>query len=189
MGDVKIAEDKYTNKMQFAHIDTANAANVTSTSAAFAGKQVVITPVSADASIQIIKDTVTVSGAGTSAVNGVYEVYYGSFNNLTKYSGSIAYKKGVYILYRASGGTTWQIDTDDSEDNDYYSVTSATEAPPTSGWSSDNEGDDPAPTLSLSSSSSVGKLIKLGTSYTTIIRLGEKITTDASINVCPLGEV
>jgi len=53
MGDVKIAEDFYQNKMQFAHIDTANAANVTSTSAAFAGKHVVITPVSSDAWIVI----------------------------------------------------------------------------------------------------------------------------------------
>jgi fructose-specific component phosphotransferase system IIB-like protein len=97
MGDVKLAEDKYTNKMQFAHIDTANAANVTTSSASFAGKQVVITPVSADAYIVI--------GAGSQST----------------------------------------------------------------------------PTTN-------GKLVKLGTSYTTIIRAGEQIAASSSVNVCPLGE-
>jgi len=53
MGQVQIAEDKYLNKLQFTHIDTANAANVTTSSAAFAGKHVVITPVSSDAWIVI----------------------------------------------------------------------------------------------------------------------------------------
>ena len=97
MGVVKIAEDFYQNKMQFAHIDTANAANVTTSSAAFAQKQVVITPVSADAYIVI--------GAGSQST----------------------------------------------------------------------------PTTN-------GKLVKLGTSYTTIIRAGEQIAASSSVNVCPLGE-
>lgn len=98
MGDVKIAEDRYQNKMQFAHIDTANAANVTTSSSAFAGKHVVITPISTDAWIKI----------------------------------------GV--------GSQTAADTE-------------------------------------------GKLIKFGSSYTTIIREGEQIASYGSVNVCPLGEV
>ena len=97
MGSVKIAEDIYANKMQFAHIDTANAANVTTSSAAFAAKQVVITPVSADA----------------------------------------------YIVIGAGAQST--------------------------------------PTTN-------GKLLKLGTSYTTIIRSDEQIAASSAVNVCPLGE-
>jgi len=96
--NVKVAEDAYQNKLQFAHIDTASAANVTTSSAAFAEKHVVITPVSADAYIVI--------GAGSQST----------------------------------------------------------------------------PTTN-------GKLVKLGTSYTTIIRAGEQIAASSSVNVCPLGEV
>ena len=51
--NVKVAEDAYQNKLQFAHIDTASAANVTTSTAAFAEKHVVITPVSSDAWIVI----------------------------------------------------------------------------------------------------------------------------------------
>lgn len=97
MGEVKIAEDKYRNKLQFAHLDTANGDNVTASTSAFAGKHVVITPVSSDAYISI--------GAGTQS---------------------------------ATTGN--------------------------------------------------GKLIKLGSSYTTIIREGEQIDSTTTINVCPLGE-
>ena len=51
--NVKVAEDAYQNKLQFTHINTADAANVTTSTAAFAEKHVVITPVSSDAWIVI----------------------------------------------------------------------------------------------------------------------------------------
>ena len=61
MGAVKIAQDVYNNNMQFAHLDTDNAANLTTTasSTAFQGKHVVITPVSEDAWVQISSGTIT----------------------------------------------------------------------------------------------------------------------------------
>ena len=68
MGVVKIAEDVYQNNLQFAHLDTANAASVTSTSAAFAGKHVVITPISADAWIVIGDGSQSTPSAGTGKI-------------------------------------------------------------------------------------------------------------------------
>lgn len=38
------------------------------------------------------------------------------------------------------------------------------------------------------SAGNVGILIKLGASYTTILRRGDKISVSATCNICPLGE-
>ena len=38
------------------------------------------------------------------------------------------------------------------------------------------------------SAGNVGILIKLGASYTTILRQGDKISVSATCNICPLGE-
>ena len=92
----------------------------------------------------------TVSGAGTTAVNGTYSIYTGSLTHLTAKTSSTVFKNGSFYLYQVSN-SQWRIDTDASEDNGYYTNTATTDNPPTSGWASGNEGDDPAPSLSLTS--------------------------------------
>jgi hypothetical protein len=77
MGQVMIAEDRYANKMQFSSIDTAGAANVTTSTSAFAGKHVVITPVNNDAWIKIG------SGTQTAATNQGKLITFGSSYTLT----------------------------------------------------------------------------------------------------------
>jgi hypothetical protein len=92
--------------------------------------------------------SVTVSGAGTSAVNGTYSIYTGVLNELNPKANTTVFNNGIFYLYQ-SINSQWQIDTDEDEDNDYYRNTATTDNPPTSGWTSDNDGDDPAPSLTL----------------------------------------
>tara|TARA_X000001388_G_C2189589_1_gene106962 strand:+ start:41 stop:370 length:330 start_codon:yes stop_codon:yes gene_type:complete len=109
MSNVKIAEDRYQNKMQFAHLKLTSAQNLAAASTtvwdATSDRHVVITPTASDAYVSV-------------APNGTSTVPNGS-------------------------GTGY----------------------------------------------SLGKLVTFGSSYTTIVRAGERIATSAIINVVSLGEV
>jgi len=109
MSVVKIAEDKYQNKLQFAHIDVASAKNLAAASTtvwdATSARHVVITPTAADAYVSVTPNGTSTVPDGT--------------------------------------GTGY----------------------------------------------SLGKLITFGSSYTTIVRAGERIATSAIINVVSIGEV
>ena len=94
--------------------------------------------------------SITVSGAGTTSVNGTYTLYTGSLSHLNPKGNTLVYNKGGFYLYQLNSNSQWRIDTDASEDNGYYTNTATTDNPPISGWTSANEGDDPAPTLSYS---------------------------------------
>mgnify|MGYP003155003222 FL=1 len=108
MAAVKIAEDLYQNKLQFAHLDTSTSLKVTggATSVQFStslDRHIVITPITADA---------------------------------------------------------------------YVAITTGSQSAPSSSGSGNT----------------LGKLIKLGSSYTTIIRQNEYISSSADLNVVALGE-
>jgi len=104
-GNVKLAEDRYQNKMQFAHLkcDTAKTITTATQFDTTSDRHVVITPVSADAYVTIDNAETTPTGSGTG--------------------------------------------------------------------------------------NSLGKLIKVGSSYTTIVRAGEYIGASSAVNCVALGEL
>lgn len=91
--------------------------------------------------------TVTVSGAGESAVNGTYRIHLEALTHLTPKTDTRVFKNGDYYLYQLNSNSQWRIDKDEEEDNGYYSNTATGSNPPTSGWATATEGTDPAPTL------------------------------------------
>ena len=109
MIDIMLAEDRYQNKMQFAHLNASQAQNLAAASTtvwdAGSDRHVVITPTAADAYVSVTPN------ATSTVPNG--------------------------------SGTNY----------------------------------------------SLGKLVTFGSSYTTIVRAGERIATSAIINVVSLGEV
>jgi hypothetical protein len=109
MIDIMLAEDRYQNKMQFAHLNASQAQNLAAASTtvwdAGSDRHVVITPTTADAYVSVTPNGTSTVPDGT--------------------------------------GTNY----------------------------------------------SLGKLITFGSSYTTIVRAGERIATSAIINVVSLGEV
>ena len=106
--------------------------------------------------------SITVSGAGTTSVNGTYPLYTGSLSHLNPKGNTLVYNKGGFYLYQLNSNSQWRIDTDASEDNGYYTNTATTDNPPISGWTSANEGDDPAPTLFSPSSVSFSDTPSVG---------------------------
>jgi hypothetical protein len=66
MSELKTAEDKYQNKLQFGHLNTAVVAEVTTAAVwdASFDRHIIITPVSADARIEIRATAVTPTTAG-----------------------------------------------------------------------------------------------------------------------------
>ena len=96
--------------------------------------------------------SITVSGAGTSAVNGVYIPFNydsGTFSDINPKTGTIVYKKGIYYLLQNQFSNKWFIQTDEDEDNTFYQNESTTDDPPTTGWLDSGEGDAPAPTIAI----------------------------------------
>ena len=72
MGQVKTAVDTYSNKLQFGHLNTAVTAEITTAQVwdATYDRYVVITPVSADARIEVRATAVTPTTAGFLIRNG-----------------------------------------------------------------------------------------------------------------------
>ena len=66
MSELKTAEDKYSNKLQFGHLNTAVTAEITTAQVWDANfdRHVVITPVAADARIEVRATAVTPTTAG-----------------------------------------------------------------------------------------------------------------------------
>lgn len=85
MGTVKIAEDRYQNKLQFAHINSASAQNITTaTQWDTSDRHVVITPVSADAYVTIAATAVTPDGTGTGNSRGKFIPFGGSYTTIVR---------------------------------------------------------------------------------------------------------
>jgi len=91
--------------------------------------------------------SVTVSGAGTTSVNGTYSIYTGSLTHITPKANTTVYNNGDFFFFFCTN-SQWFIFKDEEEDNGYYRNTTTTDNPPTSGWQTSTEGTDPAPTLS-----------------------------------------
>jgi hypothetical protein len=88
------------------------------------------------------QDQITVSGAGTTAVNGTY-TYVGTMNSRPYYD------FGTYrIGYRDIGyGLEWEIYNTFDDINYYYFTSNSATPPLTSGWLTDFAGTDPVPTV------------------------------------------
>jgi hypothetical protein len=73
MSTLKTAEDKYSNKLQFGHINTAVTAEITTAQVwdASFDRHIAITPVAADARIEIRATAITPTTAGM-LIKGTY---------------------------------------------------------------------------------------------------------------------
>ena len=87
-----------------------------------------------------------VSGAGTSAVNGVY-VENGTNDGKPKYEFN---NNGTtyYLCYDESYGGNWLVGTSYGVPQSYYYIPSTSDSPPSDGWR-ENNGLRPAPTVSV----------------------------------------
>ena len=86
MGTVKIAEDRYQNKLQFAHLNCASAENFTSAIQwdTTSDRHFVITPVSADAYVTIDDDNTTPDGTGSGNSLGKFIPFGGSYTTIVR---------------------------------------------------------------------------------------------------------
>jgi hypothetical protein len=95
--------------------------------------------------------SITVSGAGTTGVNGTYLPFEGLPSELTVKQNTTIYKKGGFYLYQLPlPDNSWRIDQNSEEDNRYYRNPATTDNPPKSGWLQASEGAGPSPTLAYS---------------------------------------
>lgn len=100
MGTVKIAEDRYQNKLQFAHINSASAQNITTATQwdTTSDRHVVITPVSADAYVTIAATAVTPDGTGTGNSRGKFIPFGGSYTTIVRASEYIGASAEVNVV-------------------------------------------------------------------------------------------
>tara|TARA_E500000305_G_scaffold111247_1_gene122227 strand:- start:143 stop:460 length:318 start_codon:yes stop_codon:yes gene_type:complete len=86
MGKVQIAEDKYKNKLQFAHLDCASAQNITTATQwdTTSDRHVVITPVSADAYVTIDDAATTPTGTGSGNSLGKLVTFGSSYTTIVR---------------------------------------------------------------------------------------------------------
>jgi|TARA_R100000005_G_scaffold96622_1_gene85266 hypothetical protein len=96
MSVVKIAEDRYQNKLQFAHIKCGTAKNITTSQVwdADGDRHVVITPTSVDAYVCISAASSTPTGTGDGDSLGKFIPFGGSYTTIIR--------KGEYIGASAS---------------------------------------------------------------------------------------
>ncbi|MCF8265691.1 MAG: fibronectin type III domain-containing protein, partial [Melioribacteraceae bacterium] len=100
-----------------------------------------------------------VSGAGSSEVNGTY-VESGTYNGKTQYRlGSTDY----YLRYNGYGSNRWEIWNDNYWETLYYTNV-AGDTPPSTGWTT-YFGDDPAPSVEISSPSIAYSASEFNESY------------------------
>ena len=100
MGTVKIAEDRYQNKLQFAHLNCASAQNITSATQwdTTGDRHVVITPVSADAYVTIDDAATTPDGTGTGNSRGKFIPFGGSYTTIVRASEYIGASAEVNVV-------------------------------------------------------------------------------------------
>jgi hypothetical protein len=85
-GNVKIAEDRYQNKMQFAHLkcDTAKTITTATQFDTTSDRHVVITPVSSDAYVTIDDAATTPSGTGNGNSLGKLITFGSSYTTIVR---------------------------------------------------------------------------------------------------------
>ncbi len=102
MGTVKIAEDRYQNKLQFAHLNCASAKNITSGQTeqwdTTSDRHVVITPVSADAYVTIAATAVAPDGTGTGNSRGKFIPFGGSYTTIVRASEHIGASAEINVV-------------------------------------------------------------------------------------------
>ena len=111
--------------------------------------------------VDFSEDSFVVYGAGTSSVNGLY------VRNGTSADGKPAYSKydsdGTTVTgtIQSFGGFQWSITNSnvDAIDQSFYTRISTDPTPPTSGWFSVGDGEDPAPLLE--ETKQIGQVIKV----------------------------
>ena len=197
MGKVQIAEDKYKNKLQFAHLDCASAQNITTATQwdTTSDRHVVITPTSADAYVSVnpFPDTITVTG-----ISSFYNQIYTANAANTQYTGNT--ESDAYFVKSSTQG--WVIKNDGGEEvKTIFTGFGFGDVPKIIKVITVNNGNlkpDAALTYSSAgnvtpdgtgSGNSLGKLVTFGSSYTTIVRAGEYIGASATVNVVSLGEL
>jgi len=100
MGAVQIAEDKYKNKLQFAHLNCASAQNITTATQwdTTGDRHVVITPVSADAYVTIAATNVTPNGENSGNSLGKFIPFGGSYTTIVRASEYIGASAEVNVV-------------------------------------------------------------------------------------------
>ena len=111
-------------------------------------------------------NSIYVSGAGESTVNGTYTAYTGSLTDITPKANTTVYNKGFLYLYQVTN-SQWRIETDFEGDNNWYNNTATTDLPPKSGWTAGVDIDPPAPTLSYGGSFTAAQLFAIDNSTAT----------------------
>lgn len=99
-GNVKIAEDRYQNKMQFAHIKCASAVTITTAAVwdATSDRQVVITPTISDAYVTISATAVTPAGTGSGNTLGKFVTFGGSYTTVIRSGEFIGASSAINVV-------------------------------------------------------------------------------------------
>ena len=84
--NVKIAQDRYNNNMQFTHLNCESAQNITTATQwhATSDRHVVITPVSADAYVTIDDAATTPTGTGSGNSLGKLVTFGSSYTTIVR---------------------------------------------------------------------------------------------------------
>tara|TARA_R100000353_G_scaffold53179_2_gene42523 strand:+ start:6355 stop:6669 length:315 start_codon:yes stop_codon:yes gene_type:complete len=98
--NVKIAEDRYQNKLQFAHINCSTAKNLTTSEVwdATSDRHVVITPTSTDAYVTIASSSSTPTGTGTGNSLGKFIPFGGSYTTIIRAGEFIGSSSSVNVV-------------------------------------------------------------------------------------------
>jgi hypothetical protein len=98
--DTKIAEDKYQNKMQFAHIKCESATTVTTATQwdTTSDRHVVITPTISDAYVTVDDAATTPDGTGSGNSLGKFVPFGGSYTTIIRASEYIGASAAVNVV-------------------------------------------------------------------------------------------
>jgi len=99
-GNVKIARDRYENNMQFAHINAASAATITTATQwdTTSDRHVVITPTTGDAYVTIAATAITPTGTGTGTSLGKLVTFGSSYTTIIRASEYIGASAAVNVV-------------------------------------------------------------------------------------------